>query len=77
MQIGILNLINNYFLQSPLIVMPFIDNACCLFGNGFLEGMLQPHLSAHGATVNEGGMAFFVQGLVFCLGMALCGYVCN
>ena len=63
------------WLQSPTIFVPFIDNACCFFGNGFLEGMLQPHIHAAGGSVTDGGIAFFMQGCIFMIGMVACGYV--
>ena len=62
-------------MQSPTIFIPFLDNACCFFGNGFLEGMLQPHIHDHGGSVTDGGIAFFMQGCIFMIGMVACGYV--
>jgi len=64
-------------LTSPTIFMPFLDNACCFFGNGFLEAMLQPHIHAAGGSVTDGGIAFFMQGLVFMIGMIVCGWLCD
>ena len=65
----------SYLLQSPTIFLPFFDNFCCFFGNGFLEAMLQPHIEAAGGTVTQGGIAFFMQGFIFMIGMVICGYV--
>merc|ERR1711936_94588 len=63
--------------KSSTIFLPFVDNACCFFGNGFLEGMLQPHIEQAGGSVTDGGIAFFMQGMIFMVGMALCGYICD
>ena len=55
--------------------MPFIDNFICFFGNGMIVSMLEPHLSSVGATVNQVGVVFLVQGGVFMVGTFAAGIV--
>jgi hypothetical protein len=55
--------------------MPFVDNFVCFFGNGMIVSMLEPHLNSVGATVNQVGIVFLVQGGVFMFATFAAGIV--
>ena len=55
--------------------MPFVDNFVCFFGNGMIISMLEPHLNSAGATVNQVGVVFLVQGGVFMFATFAAGIV--
>ena len=62
-------------MQTPSILMPFVDNFVCFFGNGMIVSMLEPHLNSVGATVNQVGIVFLVQGGVFMVATFAAGIV--
>ena len=52
-------------LQTPSILIPFVDTIVCYFGSGMLVSMLEPHLSSAGATIYQVGLVFLVRGGVY------------
>ena len=61
--------------QSPSMLFPFIDNAACFLGNGFIVSMLEPHLNAVGASVTQVGLTFFAQAGAFMVATFVAGLV--
>ena len=61
--------------QYPTLILPFIDNFVCFFGNGFIEGMLQPYAVTLGATLTEISMIFLAIGLCYMICTPIAGYV--
>ena len=57
------------------MLMPFVDNFVCFFGNGMIVSMLEPHLNSVGATINQVGIVFLVQGGVFMVATFAAGVV--
>ncbi len=64
------------FFQSPLLLLPYLDNFACFAGNGMIEAMLEPHLKAEaGGTQLDVDMTFLVLGGCYTLTTPIWGYV--
>jgi len=62
-------------IRYPTLVLPFVDNFICFFGNGFIEGMLQPYAVTLGATLTEISMIFLAIGLCYMIVTPIAGFV--
>ena len=69
-------MIQDFFLQSPSILLPLFDNFIIVNGNGLLEGMLEPHMNDF-AYANQGqvGLAFLLLGGSYLLTSLMAGFV--
>ena len=65
-----------FHLQSPSILLPYLDNFFCFCGNGMIESMLEPHLKRKaGATQADVGVTFLILGGVYMFSSPIGGLV--
>ena len=64
-----------HIVQTPSILMPFVDNFTCFLVNGMIQSMLEPHLRQLGANVDQIGTVFLVQGCTYMVSAIVSGLV--
>ena len=63
-------------LQSPSILVTYLDNFFCFCGNGMITSMLEPHLKAKvGASQGDVGLTFLISGAVYMISSPIGGLV--
>ncbi len=68
--------IHLFNIQSPTLLLPYLDNFMCFTGNGMIEAMLEPHLKREaGATQFDVAMTFLILGGCYMLTTPIWGYV--
>ncbi len=61
--------------RHPSILLPFLDNLTCFFGNGLVVALMSPHLIRAGANQAEVAFAYVCFGAAFATGAVLAGKV--
>ncbi|TRY80689.1 hypothetical protein TCAL_09016 [Tigriopus californicus] len=63
--------------KSPKLFMPYVDNVINFVGYGFVEAMIEPHLSEAGATQIQVGYFFLIMGALYMVTTPVIGYTCD
>ncbi len=61
--------------RHPSVLLPFLDNLTCFFGNGLVVALMSPHLIRAGANQAEVAFAYVCFGAAFATGAVLAGKV--
>eukprot|EP00095_Tigriopus_kingsejongensis_P001693 maker-scaffold3251_size9521-snap-gene-0.1 protein:Tk01693 transcript:maker-scaffold3251_size9521-snap-gene-0.1-mRNA-1 annotation:"chromaffin granule amine" len=64
-------------LKSPILFMPYVDNAITFIGYGYVEALIQPHLIDAGANQTQVGYFFLITGALYMVTTPCIGYACD
>ncbi len=63
-------------IQSPFLLLPYVDNFICFSGNGMIVAMIEPHIKNNaGGTQMDVVVAFLTMGGCYMLTTPIWGYV--